>query len=115
MSRLSPVLQQESSPLGQELTSTSYTLLTPPACKAETVSVLSNLHVAFPSPAISLNKSCDMSMPSPNPTLRGHTHRHPSTAPLLLEGCKKLPAPGQPRHRVLLTHGRGKSPLALPL
>lgn len=107
-SRLSPVLQQDTNLLGQELTSTSYVLLTPPACKAVTISVLSNLHVTFPSSAISLNKSWDMSKPSPNPRLRGHTHRHPSTAPLLLEDCKKLPAPGQPRRQVLLTLQQGE-------
>lgn len=68
-SRSSPVLWQDISLLGQELSSTSYMLLTPPAFKAETVSVFSNSHITFPAFGrfvICLNKSCDTLKPSPN-------------------------------------------------
>ena len=76
-SRPSPVLRQDTSLLGQELSSTSYMLLTPPAFKAETISVLSNSHITFPGFgrfATCLNKSCDMLKPSPNLRLWGCMH-----------------------------------------
>lgn len=68
-SRPSPVLWQDTSPLGQELSSTSSMLLTLLVFKAETVSVLSNSHITFPGFgrfAICLNKSRDISKLSPN-------------------------------------------------
>lgn len=84
-SRPNPVLQQDTSLLGQELSSTSYMLLPLPAFKSETGSVLSNSHVTFSGSghfAICLNKSCNMLKPSPNLRLwrRTQATQHTSIA-----------------------------------